>query len=217
MLQVHEIEDYERRIRDAIDFGFIFTEDGTKINLYEPKGFDLLGKIIESSPDSPNARFYGDLMILAHQVLGYSPHPMSEYKVVPSALEHFETALRDPIFYQFYKRITYYFLKYKSHLPHYTYSELNYPGVKVESVSVDKLYTYFDEFDFEITNALYVNKEEWENDDFHVYAKQERLTHKPFTYKINVQSDKTHDVVVRVFLGPKYDEQGHEIPITENR
>lgn len=156
-------------------------------------------------------------MVLAHQVLGYSAHPVGEYKVVPSALEHFETALRDPIFYQFYKRITYYFLKYKSHLPHYTVTDLTYPGVKIESVSVDKLYTYFDKFDFEITNALYVTEDEFHKDDFKVFARQERLNHKPFTYKINVVSDKAEDVVVRVFLGPKYDQQGHIIPLSENR
>lgn len=217
VFRVQEIEDYERRIRDAIDLGFIYTEDGTRVNLYEQQGFDLLGRIIESSPDSPNTRFYGDLMVLAHQVLGYSAHPVDEFKIVPSALEQFETALRDPIFYQFYKRITYYFLQYKSNLPEYTYTQLNYPGVKVESVSVDKLYTYFDSFDFEITNALYVNEEEFEKDSFRVIAKQYRLNHQPFNYKINVVSDKSEPVVVRVFLGPKYDEQGNEIPINDNR
>lgn len=217
MFRVQEIEDYERRIRDTIDFGYVYTDDGKKINIFEKEGFDLLGKIIESNPDSPNTRFYGDLMVLAHQVLGYSAHPVHEYKVVPSALEQFETALRDPIFYQFYKRITFYFLKFKSHLPHYTYTQLNYPGVKIESVSIDKLYTYFDTFDFEITNALYVTEEEFEKDNFRVFARQQRLNHKPFTYKIKVDSEKSEDVVVRVFLGPKYDEQGHVIPLTENR
>lgn len=192
------------------------TEDGKKINIYEKDGFDMLGKIIESSPDSPNHRFYGDLMVLAHQVLGYSSHPVHEYKVVPSALEHFETALRDPIFYQFYKRITFYFLQYKSHLPHYTHTELMYPGVKIENIHVDKLYTYFEKFNFEITNALYVTEDEFHKDDFKVFATQKRLTHKPFSYKVNVVSDKTEDVVVRVFLGPKFDEQEHEIPMTEN-
>ncbi|GLV40299.1 Larval serum protein 1 beta [Carabus blaptoides fortunei] len=193
------------------------TEDGKTVNLYEKDGFEMLGKIIEASPDSPNTRFFGYLQIIAHQVLGYSAHPVHEYKVHPSALEHFETALRDPIFYQFYKRITYYFLQYKSHLPHYTYTQLNYAGVKIENVHVDKLVTFFDHFDFDITNALYMQEQEFENEEFQVVARQFRLNHKPFTYKINVNSDKTNDVVVRVFLGPKYDEQGHEIPLNENR
>ncbi|GLV39511.1 Larval serum protein 1 alpha [Carabus blaptoides fortunei] len=188
-----------------------------RVNIYEKDGFDLLGKVIESNPDSPNNRFYGYLQVIAHQVLGYSAHPVHQYKVQPSVLEHFETALRDPIFYQFYKRITYYFLKYKSHLPHYTYKQLNYPGVTIDSVNVDKLVTFFDKFEFDITNALYVNEEEYVKDDFQVWARQYRLNYKPFTYKINVNSDKNTDVVFRVFLGPKYDEQGHEIPLNENR
>lgn len=217
MFDIMEIEDYERRIRDAIDLGYIYTEDGTKVNLYDVEGFDLLGKIIEASPDSPNTRFYGPLMILAHQVLGYAGHPIDEYKVVPSAMEYFVTALRDPIFYQFYKKIIYYFMKYKSHLPPYTYTELTCPGVKVDTVTVDKLVTYFDHFDFEITNGLYFTQEEWEKDNFHVLARNLRLNHKPFTYKITVASEKKMDVVVHVYLGPKTDEHDNAISLDENR
>lgn len=217
LFDIMEIEDYERRIRDAIDMGYIITENGTKINLYDKEGFDMLGKIIEGSPDSPNNRFYGPLVILAHQILGYSGHPTDEYKIVPSAMEIFSTALRDPVFYQFYKKIIHCFLKYKKNLPCYTYTELLCPGLKVENVTIDKLVTYFDHFDFEITNGLYFTEEEWEKDNFHVLARTLRLNHKPFTYKINITCEKKMDVVVRVFLGPKCDEQGNMIPIDENR
>lgn len=217
VLKVQEIEDYERRIRDAIDFGFIFTVDGKMVDLYKPEGFDLLGKIIEGSPDSPNTRFYGLLQVIAHQVLGYSAHPTHEYKIVASALEQFSTCMRDPIFYQLYKRIVHYFYQYQSHLPHYKYSELHHPGVEVESIEIDKLETYFSKFEWDLSNALYVTEEEFIKYDFKVYARQLRLDHKPFTYKINLKSDKSSDVVVRIFLGPKHDEHGHIIPLNENR
>lgn len=217
MFDIMEIEDYERRIRDAIDSGYILTEDGTKINLYEPDGFDLLGKLIEGSPDSPNTRFYGPLMMMAHQILGYAGRTMDEYKIVPSAMEYFVTALRDPVFYQLYKKILYFFLKYKKNLPSYTYTELNCPSLKIENITMDKLITYFDHFDFEITNGLYFTEEELEKDNFHVLARTLRLNHKPFSYKITVNCEKKMNAIVRVFLGPKCDEQDNLLLLDDNR
>lgn len=38
-------------------------------------------------------------------LLGYSYTPLSPYKVAPSALEHLETTLRDPGFYELYKNL----------------------------------------------------------------------------------------------------------------
>lgn len=217
IFDIEKIEDYERRIRDAIDSGYINSEDGNKINIYDEDGFELLGKIIEASPDSPNTRFYGHLKILAHKILGYAGYCMDQYKVVPSALEYFITSLRDPIFYQFYKKIIYFFLKYKDHLSSYNYNDLICPGIKIQSITVDKLVTFFDYFDFEITNGLYFTEEEFQNDNIHILARTCRLNHKPFTYRINVNCDKSSDVIVRIFFGPKKNEHGQHIPINENR
>lgn len=83
IFEIQEIEDYERRIRDAIDVGFVITENGDKVDIYKPEGFDMLGRIIEGG-DSPNERFYGVLQVIAHKVLGYAPHPVDEYKVSSS-------------------------------------------------------------------------------------------------------------------------------------
>ncbi|KAF2901634.1 hypothetical protein ILUMI_04559 [Ignelater luminosus] len=212
-----KVVEYERRIRDAIDAGFVFTEEGEKIKLFEPQGFNTLGNIIESNPHSVNTRFYGYLQVFARHLLGYSFQPLHQYKVAPSALEHFETSLRDPAFWQLYKRIILYFQKYKYQLPHYTYDELAFPGVKVENIQVDRLVTYFEQYDVDITNAVYMNHNEFEHNNFEVRARQYRLNHKPFTYKINVVSEKPTQAVVRVFIGPKYDEYGRFIQIDENR
>ncbi|KAF2901629.1 hypothetical protein ILUMI_04554 [Ignelater luminosus] len=213
----YKVLDYERRIRDAIDAGFVYGEEGQKINLFEPHGFNTLGNIIESNPDSPNTRFYGYLQVFARHLLGYSYQPLHEYKIAPSALEHFETSLRDPAFWMFYKRIILYFQKYKYHLSHYTYDDLIYAGVKVEGIQVDPLVTYFEQYDVDLTNAVYMNEQEWQHNTFEVYARQWRLNHKPFAYKINVVSEKPTQAVVRVFIGPKYDEYGRYIHIDENR
>lgn len=132
-------------------------------------------------------------------------------------MEHFETSVRDPAFWMFFKRMILYFQKYKYYLPHYTYDDLAFPGVKIEGVEVDRLLTYFDYYDSDVTNAVYMNEQEWEHNTFDVRVRQWRLNHKPFTYKIKVVSDKVGDAVVRVFIGPKYDEYGRYIHIDENR
>lgn len=217
VFRLTEVEDFERRIRDAIDFGAVFTEDGTKIDLYSKDGFNMLGKIIEGG-DSPNTRFYGVLQAIAHKILGYSPHPHDEYKVVPSAMEHFETCMRDPIFFQFYKRILHKFFDYKRHLPHYKHEELMLPGVKIEKVDFDKLVTFMDHYTWEMTNALYFTEEEFldTTGKFQVHVRQMRLNHKPFTMKIATTSEKDMEVMIKVFIGPKYDEMGHHMHMEDN-
>lgn len=105
--------------------------------------------------------------------------------------------------------------RYKNNLPSYTHEELAYPGVTVESVTVDKLMTFFDTFESLISNAVSVRSHK-EAQSTLIKARQYRLNHKPFTYHITVNSEKTNKAVVRVFLGPKYNSQGHEMDISEN-
>jgi hypothetical protein len=93
--------------------------------------------------------------------------------------------------------------------------QLGFEGVKVETMEVGKLYTYFEPFEFSLDNAVYVNTEDIPKMDIGV--RQWRLNHKPFTYKIEVTSDKATDAYVRVFLGPKYNHLGKEYDINERR
>jgi hypothetical protein len=83
-------------------------------------------------------------------------------------------------------------------------------------VDVGKLTTYFDYFDVDIDNVVNVNTpEDGANIDYR--ARLTRLNHKPFTYSIDVSSDKATDAYVRVFLGPKYDSLGREYNINDRR
>lgn len=173
--------------------------------------------MIESNPDSPDTRFYGALQLYARHLLGYSYQPLDKYKLAPSALEHFETSLRDPAFYQFYKRIVVYFQKYKIGLPAYSENDLYFNGVQVKNVEFDRLITYFDYFYSDLCNALYISPQEYEDSKFHIRARQYRLNHKQFTYRVYVNSDKDQEAVVRVYIGPKYDEYGRYINISQNR
>jgi hypothetical protein len=94
--------------------------------------------------------------------------------------------------------------------------QIAFPGVTIDSVDIDKLITYFDYFDIDLDNVVSVKTQE--DGQFIDYrARHTRLNHKPFTYKIDVTSDKTTDVYVRVFLGPKYDHLGRELNINDRR
>lgn len=80
--------------------------------------------------------------------------------VAPSALEQYQTSLRDPMFYQMFKRYVGFFTQFKNTLEPYTKEELTTPGVKIENVEVEKMITYFDHFDVDITNGVWYTKEE---------------------------------------------------------
>jgi len=46
-------------------------------------------------------------------------------QLAPSALEQPQTVLRDPAFYQMYKRMDYFMQMYKNRLPRYTYEQVS--------------------------------------------------------------------------------------------
>lgn len=210
------IKDYERRIRDTIDRGYYFSYDGKFTTLFDDDGLWKLGNIIESNTENPHDRFYGDLQIYARRYLGYAYFPLDSYKAVPSALEHYETSLRDPAFWMMYKKFVGYFYQYQNYDGYYEERDLVWNGVKVEDVTVDKLFTYFDYFYSDISNVVVVDEKEFTQHDYEVRARQYRLNHKPFNYKITVNSKIATDAFVKVFIGPKYDEYGREIDITDN-
>lgn len=127
--------------------------------------------------------------------------------------KHFETMLRDPKSFEIAKKFFRFFVAYKNTLPSYTKEQLTMNGVKIENIDVEDLITYFDNFNVDMKNAL--NTETTNN--MKVIAKVQRLNHQPFDVKINVNSDVTTNAVVRIFLGPKYDNEGKTIDINENR
>uniref|UniRef100_UPI00313433C7 hexamerin 1B precursor n=1 Tax=Tribolium castaneum TaxID=7070 RepID=UPI00313433C7 len=211
------VKDYERRIRDAIDSGYVFTRSGQKVDLFSRDGINILGNLIEGNPDSPYYKYYGAYQVFARHLLGYSFQPLTYHKTYPSALEHFETSMRDPAFYQLYKKLINYFYRFKSqYYKYYTEQDLIFEGVEVKNVEFDRLVTYFDYYFADISSAVYVTPEEFVQDSFKVQVAQPRLNYKPFTYKIYVDSSIDTEAVVKVFLGPKYDEYGRYINLTEN-
>jgi hypothetical protein len=166
-------------------------------------------------------------------LLGTSTTMFKYHKTIPSVLEHFETSMRDPVFYQLYKRIIYHYWSFENHLPPYTRTDLFFVGVKIESVVVDKLVTFFDIFYSDITNVIDIEKFDdtyketdlktfgrkthYMGNDVVIKAKQYRLNHKPFNVHLNVFSEKPQKAAVKMFLGPKYDQYGSEYTLNKNR
>ncbi|KAJ8957384.1 hypothetical protein NQ318_004864 [Aromia moschata] len=205
-----------QRLHNLIDRGYVYVHD-QKINLYTPEGLNILGNIIESNPDSPDHKFYGYLWLYARHLLGYSYQPLHYDLVIPSALEHFETSLRDPMFYQLYKIIWTGFYMYLYQQKPYTLHDLVYPGVEITHVEVDKLVTYDELVYSDLSNAVFLSEEELLDDSFHIRVAQEKLNHKPFNYKITVKSEHDAKSVVKIFLAPMYDEYHRYINISENQ
>ncbi|XP_034230660.1 allergen Cr-PI-like [Thrips palmi] len=199
---IDDLKAIEYRIKEAIDSGFVYGKDGNKIPITQYiKGINMLGNIVEGNQDSVNNRYYGAYTTMLRNLFALIMDPSMEHGVAPGVMAHYETALRDPAFYYYTSYIMDFFKQYKDNLPYYRTEDLYFSGVQVKDVAVDKLITYFDLFDIDVTNAVdFATLDEMTK--FNYVAKAMRLNHQPFSYKVNVASDKKTNAVVRVFLGP---------------
>ncbi|XP_072944987.1 acidic juvenile hormone-suppressible protein 1-like [Epargyreus clarus] len=221
---MNRIKDVESRIRAAIDLGYVLGTNGERIDIRNVDSFDLFGRLIEANVDSPNPQFYHDFIGLWKTVLGNSLVPSQRYinghvpLVVPSVLENYQTALRDPAFYMIWKRVMKLFNMWSSYLPRYKHEDLAVPSVKIEKVEVDKLVTYFENVFVNVSNHVYTTSEQTniKTGDVKVLVQQAVLNHKPFEIRMHVKSNVAKNVVVRYFLAPKYDGNGVEIPLHLN-
>ncbi|XP_037045715.1 larval serum protein 2-like [Bradysia coprophila] len=228
---VDHVEDYERHFRDAIEYGFITLPGGKYSDLTKPESIEWLGNFFQGNPDSNFDRLNG-YWELAKSLLGGSTDPFDLYKI-PNTLEHFETEIRDTIFYKLSKNLIKYIFQWQKHLPRYTWDELDFKGAKIESVEIDnKLVTYFEKFDSDITNVVDVEMFDYKPNsalqqfgrvahydgyDLVVKTRQPRLNHLPFTFTLHVGSDRAQKAIVKVFIGPKFDEYGHIFTYEESR
>lgn len=93
--------------------------------------------------------------------------------------------------------------RYKMHQGPYAVDEIIYPNLKIKSFAVDKLTTYFNEFDTTISNGLLV-EDDTEAETSLIKVRQYRLNHKPFNFHITINADKPMEAAIRIFLGPTY-------------
>ncbi|XP_020280010.1 hexamerin-like [Pseudomyrmex gracilis] len=201
-----EIEALEMRLMNAIDLGYVYDKNGKQVNIYTPEGLNILANLIEGNMDSCNPRFYGNYDALARNILGFNFDYKDKNKMIPSALQSYSTSMRDPGFYRMLKRIfKMFFLRYKKYMPYYNQNELIFPGIKFESVNMDKLVTYFDNYDTFINNAISVENFK-DGMKLRVKARRFCLNYKPFTYRFKINSDKETKAMLKIFLGPSFDD-----------
>ncbi|CAG4951791.1 unnamed protein product [Colias eurytheme] len=217
------VETYEQIINEAIIKGFIEI-DGIRYDLKKADDVEKLSKLVYGAVDrfdvkTDHIEAYRYMLIMMKSIVGLNTWFTDKYFVVPTVLDIYQTALRDPVFYQLQKRLSYSFLLFKSRLPSYTHEDVYFPGVKIENVVVNKLLTYFDDYLMDMTNAVILNEDELKKSksDMTFFVRKRRLNHQQFKVSFDVVSDKTADCIVRIFLGPKEDHLGRLIDINQNR
>lgn len=97
----------------------------------------------------------------------------------------------------------------------YNKNEVVYPELKIESFVVDKLITYFDQFDTSISNGMLVDDAK-DAESTLIKVRQYRLNHKPFSFHFAINAEKPMKAVIRIFLGPKYDIHHKPLDFIEN-
>lgn len=228
---VEKLEGLENRVRFAIEHPFHTLPNGTDVDLSKPENVEYFADLYKHTPYKNDKKLFGLLEVLGRTLLGTATENYSTSEYVPSVMEHFETSLRDPAFYQLYGRLIRYYLQWKTKLEPYTAAELNFEGVSIDTVDLDRLTTFFDTFDSDITNAVdmepteaptgplvkFGKKANKKGEDLVIKARQWRLNHLPFTLTLGVLSDKPQKAIVKVFIGPKFDEAGNIIEINANR
>lgn len=230
---IEKLEGLENRVKFAIDHRFYTLPNGTIVDISKPENVEYFAELYKFTPYKNDSKFFGLLEVLGRTLLGTAIENYSTDDYLPSVLEHFETSLRDPAFYQLYGRLIRYYLQWKTKLEPYTEAEIGFEGVEIETVEMDRLTTYFDTFDADITNAVDIEpvaveapkgpvtkfgkKANKNGEDLVIKARQWRLNHLPFSLKLAINSPKVQKAIVKVFLGPKFDEVGNEIDINENR
>lgn len=230
---IEKLEGLENRVKYAIDHHFYTLPNGTVVDISKPENIEYFIELYRSPSTKQDNRFFGLLEVLGRTLLGTAIENYSTDDYLPSVLEHFETSLRDPAFYQLYGRLIRYYMQWKSQLEPYDQDDIEFENVSIDSVELDRLTTYFDTFDADITNAVDIEplpvaskgtpskfgKKPTKNADdvMVIKARQWRLNHLPFTLKLAITSPKAQKAIVKVFLGPKFDEAGNVIDINENR
>jgi hypothetical protein len=114
--------------------------------------------------------------------------------------------------------ITIYFNRFKKNLPGYKREDMDFPGVRIDYVKIDKLVTFLDVFESRLNHprVLRFNENQQELLWPIVKAQQLRLNHKPFVYQIGISSEIATKGIIRIFLGPRYDVQGNELEFAES-
>ncbi|XP_014203409.1 arylphorin subunit alpha-like [Copidosoma floridanum] len=214
--KIREFEEYESRINQALDSGIVYTKEGKTEKILNYGGINILGNMIEGNADSCNPMYYGNIEALGRNIIGFGSDPDTSNNPVSSALEHLVTSVRDPGVWRLWKRILDFYRRYKKNLQPYKPEKIRFPELKIESVTTDRLETFFEPFDVTISHGLPIVSEH-EAKDHVVQTRQYRLNHKPFKLYINIESEKEVNTSIRLYFGPKYNVHGQEESLQQRR
>ncbi|KAG8238622.1 hypothetical protein J437_LFUL018540 [Ladona fulva] len=219
-LDIESLERWTDRIIEAINVGSVIDAQGRAIPLDEVRGIDILGNIIEASIISINPNLYGDIHNGYHDVISFAHDPDNKHMEGFGVLGDPSTAMRDPAFYRLHAYIDQIFQMHKSSLPWYTSAQLGFPGIRITSVEVatevgrkNELDTFWQQIDLDVSRGM----------DFSpwgpCFVRVTRLQHTPFRYRIQVEnnSNTTLAGTVRIFLAPKFNELGEQMPLNDQR
>ncbi|XP_052756923.1 arylphorin-like [Galleria mellonella] len=213
------VDSYEKTFLQFLQKGQ-FKAYKQEVDLYNSKSVNFVGNywqanvdLYEKVPQRNYLRSYEDA---ARRILGAAPRNSYENLNVPTALDFYQTSLRDPAFYQLYAKILDFINQYKEYLEPYTQDVLHFVGVKINDVKVDKLVTYFEYFDWNATNAVYLSEQQLDTGSPSYIVRQPRLNNQPFTVTIDIKSDVESEAVIKIFIGPKYDGNGYPIDLENN-
>ncbi|XP_013199363.2 arylphorin [Amyelois transitella] len=212
---------------DAHEKGFVqylqtgqFKAFKQEVDFRNSKSINFVGNYWQGNPDLydkyDHFNYERSYEVIARRLLGAAPQISDVYKFVPSALDFYQTSLRDPAFYQLYNKIISYIVEYKEWLEPYGQEVLHYAGVRVNDMKVDNLTTYFEYYDFNATNTVYLTEQQQQTGYSSFIVRQPRLNHEPFSVTIDVKSDVEAEAVFKIFVGPKYDGEGRLLSLEDN-
>ncbi|CAB3366920.1 Hypothetical predicted protein [Cloeon dipterum] len=219
-VDIADLERWRARFLEAIERGRVESTNGTTIPLTEQNGIDILGDMMEPSQYSVNPQLYGQLHNMLHVVISLIHDPDHRFLETFSVIGEASTAMRDPAFYRIHSLVNDIFNLHKQSLPRYTVQQLEFQGIQVRGIEIstkgttqrNTFMTYWEKSTVDLSRGM----------DFFprgpVFARFTHLQHMPFTLNVDVtNSGQRRQALIRVFLAPKLDERGRDMPLVEQR
>nr|CCC55878.1 myriapod hemocyanin subunit typ 1a [Hanseniella audax] len=209
------------RILNAINKGYAYDKEGHKVPLNNKDGINIISNFVESSVDSINRPFYGNIHNYAHVIASRIADPDGKYGEDNGVMYDVSTSARDPLFYSWHKFINSLFIEHKDMLPEYTHDDLEFKDVVVNTVAVkgkeetqeNILTTFYKYRSFALPTGFTFNHEK------HVEIEHRHLDHEEFEYKLDITNNAATDkhAIIRLYLAPLHHNDGSELTLTEKR
>ncbi|XP_069980278.1 hemocyanin F chain isoform X1 [Penaeus vannamei] len=222
-IYISKLELHRSHLLYSIDERYLICENGSQIYLTDdpapgkPYGINLIGEALEAGA-SVNPAYYGNIHNNGHMLFGGSNDPLKKHGGNVGVMSAMEISARDSVFYRWHKFVDDVFFRYKMTQPPYTPDQLSVDvevmevAVQEDNGTLNDLHTFFTENTIVASHGMDFHLDP--ESDITVLYTSDFLNHTDFTYNITVNNTKsgTMKPKVRIFLAPKYDENG--LPLT---